>query len=107
MTVDSHHSSMLQEIPDQVNFYILSLFAIEIPLRSQRLPSDQAQVLRDGLCAGHLVPFVEMLCFFSSSMVFCGLQIQVAARRKVMPRKDGFPHISLDFPFPADRFLWA
>lgn len=41
--VDSRHSSMLQAIPDQVNFYILLLFAVEIPLRSQLLPSDQAQ----------------------------------------------------------------
>lgn len=43
LAVDSRHSSVLQAIPDQVNFYIILLFAIEIPLRSQLLPSGQAQ----------------------------------------------------------------
>lgn len=43
LAVGCHHSSRLQEIPDQGNFYIILLFAIEIPLRSRLLPSDQTQ----------------------------------------------------------------
>lgn len=43
LAVDSCHSSRLQSIPEQVHFYIVLLFAIEIPPRSQLLPSDQTQ----------------------------------------------------------------
>lgn len=62
-------------------------------------------MLKDGLCTGCLVPFVEMLCFFSSVIVVFDLQIQAAAHRRVMPRRDVFPHSSLHFPHPADVFL--
>lgn len=58
-------------------------------------------MLKDGLCAGYLAPFGEMLYFFFSSfMVLFDPQIQAAAPSKVMPRRDVFPHISLHFPYP-------
>lgn len=62
-------------------------------------------MLKDGLCAGYLAPFEEMLCFFSSFVVLFDLQTQKAAQREVMPRRDVFPHTSLHFPFPAGVFL--
>lgn len=92
VAADSHHPNVLQAIPEQLHFYILLLFAIEIPLRGQLLPSEQAQ----RFCAkGYSVPSGELLRFFTSFMALFDLQIQAAARRKVMPRRDVFPHTSL------------